>query len=187
MEAMNDRNIVKTSKFLSLVLRHKPEAIGIALDENGWVDVQTLLTAMNQHGRPVGLNLLQRVVKENAKQRFAFSDDGSKIRANQGHSVAVNLQLTPKEPPDTLYHGTVEKFIDSIQEQGLLPGSRQHVHLSTDIPTATSVGMRRGKPILLVVRAKRMYESAFEFYLSKNGVWLTAQVPPEFIGFDEVT
>ena len=181
---MNDKKLKSVSKFLSLVLRHQPETIGVELDENGWVSVQTLLDALKQSGKQVDLTLLQRVVHENTKQRFTFSDDSLKIRANQGHSIDIDLQLQPVEPPDVLFHGTVEKFLGSIREKGLIPGSRQHVHLSSDIETATAVGTRRGKPVLLIVQSKQMHQAGNNFFLSKNGVWLTNHVAPKFIDFE---
>ena len=138
-----DRPLTTASKFLSLILRHKPETIGVQLDPNGWVNIDQLLTAANTAGKLLDYDLLLRVVHENDKQRFAISDDGARIRANQGHSVSVDLQLVPTPPPDMLYHGTVDRFLDSIREKGLVPGTRQHVHLSSDRRTAEIVGGRR--------------------------------------------
>ena len=141
-----DAKLVGMSKFLSLVLRHKPETIGLTLDANGWADVEELMERARQNGRPLTRPLLERVVAENDKKRFALSEDGTKIRANQGHSITVDLALKPQLPPETLYHGTASRFIASIRQQGLRPGSRQHVHLSVDEATATNVGQRHGKP-----------------------------------------
>ena len=176
-------DLVRVSKFLSLVLRHAPEKIGLTLDQNGWADVDELLNMMASNGKGVSRELLERVVAENDKKRFAFSDDGLRIRASQGHSVEIELDLPPAIPPDTLYHGTASRFIDSIRSQGLKPGSRQHVHLSSDVTTATKVGQRHGKPVVLIVRAKEMISAGHTFYVSENKVWLTDRVPTEFIDF----
>ncbi|HYE71760.1 MAG TPA: RNA 2'-phosphotransferase [Blastocatellia bacterium] len=174
---------VKVSKFLSLVLRHKPEEIGIQLDEAGWTPVDTLLAALNSHGLSITREELEQVVSNNEKKRFAFSDDGRLIRANQGHSVEVELGYTPQTPPEVLYHGTVEKFLPSIKEQGLIKGQRHHVHLSPDRETAIKVGQRRGKPIVIEVDAARMHADGVIFYRSENGVWLTDHVPVQHLVF----
>ncbi len=173
--------IVKTSKFLSLVLRHHPERIGLTLDPNGWVDVDVLLEAAQRSGKRIDRELLDRVVRENDKQRFTMSDDGRRIRAAQGHSVDVDLELSAIEPPELLYHGTVARFWASIKQHGLRPGSRQYVHLSRDIDTATRVGQRRGKPVILAVRAGEMDRQGMRFYCSANGVWLTHHVPASLL------
>ena len=180
---MNPRELIRTSKFLSLVLRHQPEIIGIALDENGWTKIDTLLNAANAHGHTIDRDRLVKIVRENDKQRFAISNDGLRIRANQGHSIKVELDLSPSVPPRELYHGTVQKFLPSIREQGLLPGSRQHVHLSANRQTAATVGQRRGKPVILLVDAERMSLDDFTFYQSQNGVWLTNHVPASYLHF----
>lgn len=172
---------VETSKFLSFVLRHEPEAIGIQLDEQGWVGVEELLAAASRHGRKIDRNLLDRVVETNDKRRFEFSEDGLRIRASQGHSVNVDLGLAPVEPPDLLYHGTTTRFLDSIRADGLTSGERQHVHLSPDPETAVAVGRRHGKPVVLTVQAGRMYAAGHLFFLSANGVWLTDRVPTEYL------
>ncbi len=176
-------DVVSLSKFLSLILRHAPDKIGLTLDPNGWADVEELLTLMALKGKNVSHELLERVVAENDKKRFAFSEDGLRIRASQGHSVEIELDLPSAIPPDTLYHGTASRVIDSIREQGLKPGSRQHVHLSRDITTATKVGQRHGKPVVLIIRANEMISAGHSFYLSENEVWLTSHVPTEFIEF----
>jgi putative RNA 2'-phosphotransferase len=176
-------DLVKTSKFLSLVLRHKPEAIGLALDDNGWASVEDLIRLANQHGTRLTRPLLEQVIAENDKKRFALSDDGRLIRASQGHSVEVDLALPALQPPELLYHGTASRFIDSIRSGGLHSASRQHVHLSLDVPTATRVGQRHGKPVVLVVRAGEVAAAGHKFFLSANGVWLTERVPVEFITF----
>lgn len=178
------KRLESTSKFLSFVLRHQPEAIGLSLDEAGWADVAELITLANQHKHPLTLVLLQEIVATNDKKRFAFSPDGAKIRASQGHSIAVDLDLPEVTPPDFLYHGTATRFVESIKKQGLLPGSRQHVHLSADTATAIKVGQRHGKPVVLVVAAQQMHESGYKFYCSDNGVWLVATVPVQFITFN---
>ncbi len=180
-----DKQLVAISKFLSFVLRHKPQAIGITLDAEGWVAVDELLTAAARHGQAITRLQLEEVVATNDKKRFAFSPDGQLIRANQGHSVAVDLSLVAVEPPELLYHGTVERFLDSIHEQGLVRGNRHHVHLSADRETAARVGQRRGRPVVLVIEAGRMYCEGHAFYRSENGVWLTEAVPPEYLGFCE--
>ena len=172
---------LRISKFLSLVLRHEPERIGIVLDEAGWTDVDTLLAACAAHGTPLTRDELADVVAFSDKQRFALSPDGTRIRANQGHSVEVNLQLAPAAPPQRLYHGTVAEFLASIRAQGLVKGERHHVHLAADEATATRVGGRRGTPIVLVVRAAEMAAAGHVFYRSQNGVWLVESVPPEFL------
>ena len=169
------------SKYLSLVLRHNPAAAGITLDAEGWVGVDDLLAGAARHGHSFTRAELEEVVQTNEKQRFIFSPDGQRIRANQGHSVSVDLGLTPKTPPDVLYHGTVERFLSSIMEKGLDKRSRQHVHLSLDIVTATRVGSRRGEPVILKIAAANMHSDGFHFYCSANGVWLTNRVPPQYI------
>jgi putative RNA 2'-phosphotransferase len=171
------------SKFLSYVLRHKPEAIGLALDEQGWADIDALIANANatDQGFTLTRSLLQIVVDSNDKKRFTISDDGKKIRAAQGHSVGIDLQLKPVEPPEFLYHGTATRFLDSILQEGLKPQQRQYVHLSQDVETATKVGQRYGKPVVLTIKARLMFEQGLNFYLSENGVWLTEKVPSSFL------
>jgi putative RNA 2'-phosphotransferase len=176
-----DADLFKVSKFLSLVLRHKPEEIGLTLDANGWADVEELIRLANQYGHRLNLPLLDRVVAENDKKRFAFSEDGRRIRASQGHSVEVDLALPPSEPPEFLYHGTATRFLESIRVSGLVSGKRQHVHLSPDVATATKVGQRHGRPHILTIRAGAMHRAGMAFYLSANGVWLTNHVPVSYI------
>ncbi|MFK7748643.1 MAG: RNA 2'-phosphotransferase [Kordia sp.] len=171
------------SKFLSYVLRHNPDKLGITLDENGWTSVAVLLEKINVGAYSLSMEELEDVVATNNKKRFAFNEDKTMIRASQGHSVNIDLGIQPKEPPNYLYHGTVEKFITSIQEKGLIKGTRQHVHLSADKETAINVGSRRGKPIILTVRSGEMHAQHHNFYQSENGVWLTETVPTEFIEF----
>lgn len=180
----DDRRIERVSKFLSLILRHQPEVIGLTLDANGWADIATLLVQAEKHGKAIALDELWEVVETSDKQRFAISEDGLRIRANQGHSVeGVDLGLTKEFPPDVLYHGTASRFIESILASGLRPGSRHHVHLSVNLETATKVGARHGKPVVLIVHAGQMHAQGHAFYRSLNGVWLTDSVPVEFIDF----
>jgi putative RNA 2'-phosphotransferase len=179
-------NITKTSKFLSLVLRHQPEIIGLSLDDQGWADVATLIALVNQHGQVLTAELLDEVVATNNKKRFAFSADKSRIRASQGHSIAVDLALNPQQPPEYLFHGTATRFLDSIRDQGLIPGSRQHVHLSSDQSVAMQVGQRHGKPVVLRVQSAQMSAAGLVFFRSDNGVWLTDAVPSKYIEFPEI-
>lgn len=176
---------VRISKFLSLVLRHQPEKIGLTLDPQGWVEVDELLAKAQQAGVPVNLDVLQAVVETNDKKRFAFSEDGRRIRAQQGHSVEVELGLAPAVPPEELFHGTADRFLEPIRAQGLVAGKRQHVHLSPDEETAVKVGQRHGRPVVLRVLAGRMHQDSFPFYLSGNGVWLTEVVPARYLIFPE--
>ena len=179
------RELVRHSKFLSLVLRHDPAVIGIELDEAGWVDVSTLLEAMKNHRPQITRERLFEIVETNDKRRFAFSEDRVRIRASQGHSIGVDLDLRPSTPPNSLFHGTAEENLTSIRETGLLRCQRDHVHLSADNETAKKVGARHGKPVVLEIASKQMAESDFIFYVSENGVWLTAHVPSTFIVFPD--
>ena len=172
------------SKFLSLILRHKPATILLSLDENGWAKVDELIKQANLYKVPLTHESLCRIVETNDKKRFVFSEDGLMIRANQGHSISVDLQLTEAEPPPLLYHGTALKNIDSIKANGLLKRQRHHVHLSEDRLTAKSVGGRYGKPIVIGVNAGEMYRSGFKFFQSENGVWLTDYVPAHYLDFE---
>ncbi len=174
---------LKVSKFLSYVLRHKPEEVGISLDSNGWVSVDELLSKAAQNGRSISKEQLERVVANNDKKRFAFSDDGTKIRASQGHSVDVELGYSSAVPPEILYHGTADRFIDSIRKSGLQKQSRQHVHLSATKETAAAVGRRHGRLVILTIRAAEMHHDGIEFYLSDNNVWLTDTVSCKYIEF----
>ncbi|MEL7145645.1 MAG: RNA 2'-phosphotransferase [Bacteroidota bacterium] len=179
---MNDqKKLVKTSKKLSLILRHEPQVIGIEMDENGWVNVEELIRKFSEKFFPINRSLVDEVVATNNKKRFSFDDSGHKIRANQGHTVAVDVQLEESEPPALLYHGTVDRFLPMIFESGLLKMKRQHVHLSVDIETAQKVGARRGKPVLLIIKAKEAHAAGIQFFLSANGVWLTDHVPPVYL------
>ena len=165
------------------MLRHQPEKIGISLDQAGWVSVTELLNACHAKGFSITRQELENVVRTSDKQRFAFSHDRQMIRANQGHSIAVKLDYQALAPPEVLYHGTAERFLDSIKAQGLLKGKRLHVHLSSDEATAIKVGSRHGKPVVLLIESGRMYQDGLVFYRSANGVWLTEHIPPAYIKF----
>lgn len=177
---MSKRAVI-VSKFLSLVLRHKPERIGLRLDEAGWTGVDELLHACRAHGFPLTREELKDVVHGSDKQRFSFSEDGTSIRANQGHSVHVELGYAPAAPPDVLYHGTAERFLASIKEKGLIKGARHHVHLSLDAETALVVGKRHGKPLVLKVWSAQMHADGCVFYQSANNVWLVEHVPAKYL------
>lgn len=183
LNTMNEKIAKEISKLLSLVLRHSPETIQIKLDENGWTDVDKLITQCNKRHKNIDLATLEYVVENNDKKRFSFNNDKTKIRANQGHSIQVELNLKEVKPLEYLYHGTVAKFLSNIKSEGIQKMSRQHVHLSADKETATKVGGRRGVPIILTVRSGDMYEDGYEFYLSDNNVWLTDAVPVNYIEF----
>lgn len=178
---MNEIENKRISKFLSLILRHQPETIHLHLDENGWADVEELITKSARKRVHFTMEELDEVVETNNKKRFAFNEDKTKIRANQGHSIDIDLALIPQQPPEYLYHGTAESNISSIMEKGIEKRSRQHVHLSADKDTATKVGMRHGKPVILTIRTGKMSEEGIQFYLSDNGVWLTDFVDTKYI------
>lgn len=171
-----------TSKFISLILRHKPETIGISLDEHGWADVQELIDGINASGSDhLDMDILEEIVRTDEKQRYSFNKDHTLIRANQGHSIPVDVELEEKIPPAVLYHGTGVKYVSSIDEQGLIPKSRLYVHLSADISTAKKVGSRHGKPVIYTVDCAKMAADGFKFYLSANNVWLTKDVPARYL------
>jgi putative RNA 2'-phosphotransferase len=178
-----DTQLVRFSKFISLVLRHQPQKYGLTLDAQGWAQINDLVAAANRAGVPLTRDLLLQVVARNDKQRFAISEDGTAIRARQGHSVTVDLELPALEPPAQLYHGTAERFLPSIREQGLLRRSRQHVHLSPDVATAIRVGQRHGRPVVLTVQSGAMHRDGHLFYRSENGVWLVDAVPVAYLVF----
>lgn len=171
----------KLSKFISLILRHKPDEIGITLDDFGWAKVEDLINGINNSSRKIDMETLEEIVRTDNKQRYSFNEDKTKIRANQGHSVPVNIEFKELEPPNTLYHGTATKSIEGIKQQGIKSMSRLYVHLSKDFETAANVGSRHGKCVVLIINAKRMYEDGLKFYLSENGVWLTEYVDPKYI------
>ncbi len=175
--------LIKAGKFLSLILRHKPEVIGISLDEHGWANVSELIAGIMKT-RNFDMNMLEEIVRTDNKQRFSFNPDHTKIRANQGHSIAVDVELKKQIPPEFLYHGTGTKSVSSILKQGLLPQSQLYVHLSKDIPTAINVGKRHGKPAVFTIRSREMSRKGYQFFLSKNGVWLTQNVPVEYLNND---
>lgn len=170
------------SKFLSYILRHQPEAVGLSLDKEGWAVISDLILCAVKEGYILDNSLIHSIVDNSDKRRFTISDDGLRIRAVQGHSTQqVNISYKEKTPPEILYHGTATRFISAIREQGLIPVSRQYVHLSPDEETAIQVGQRHGKPIVLTIKALNMYEQGFKFYQADNGVWLTDTVPYRFI------
>lgn len=178
-------DLISMSKFLSLVLRHKPETIGLALDSSGWVLVSDLLDACARHDKPLTLADLLVIVETSDKQRFALSEDQLRIRANQGHSIDVQLGYQAQVPPAKLYHGTASRFVGSIESSGLIKGKRHHVHLTTNINTARAVGSRYGKPVLVSIDAGAMHKDGFAFFVSDNGVWLTESVPPKYLTFGD--
>ncbi|CEJ67831.1 RNA 2'-phosphotransferase [Chryseobacterium oranimense G311] len=178
---MNEIENKRISKFLSLILRHQPETIQLKLDENGWADVSELITKAAKGRMHFSFEDLEEVVESNNKKRFAFNEDKTRIRASQGHSIDIDLALKAVQPPDFLYHGTADSNISSILEKGIEKRNRQHVHLSADKETATKVGMRHGKPVILTIRTKEMFDNGIPFYLSANGVWLTDFVDAKYI------
>lgn len=173
-------SLTKTSRYLSLILRHKPEVINITLDNYGWANVEELINGVNKT-QPLTMEILEEIVANDNKQRYSFNEDKTKIRANQGHSIPVDVKLKEKEPPMFLYHGTGEKYVNSIDKQGLIPKTRLYVHLSTDIETAKSVGSRHGKPVVYYVDSRQMFLDNIKFYLSVNGVWLVDKVPTKYL------
>jgi putative RNA 2'-phosphotransferase len=172
------------SRFLSFILRHAPQSIGLTLDAQGWADIDTLLAKAAAGGRPFDRAALAAVVEQNDKKRFTLSADGCRIRAAQGHSVDVDLGLAPTAPPPTLYHGTATRFLGAVMAEGLKPGSRQKVHLSADQATARAVGRRHGKPVVLRIDTERMRDEGHEFWQAENAVWLTDSVPPRFLALE---
>ena len=172
---------IKISKFLSLILRHKPDVIGLELDKNGWASIDDIICRSTANGMNLERQVIQDVVSTNDKKRFSISSDGNMIRANQGHSINVDLDLSPIKPPSILYHGTATRFLESIFNKGLYPTDRNHVHLSSDYETAIDVGKRHGKPVILKVESGSMYSDNHVFYMSKNGVWLIKHVPTKYL------
>lgn len=179
-ERNNIMSLEKLSKFISLILRHKPESIGIALDEHGWANVDELVNGINK-SQNITKEILEKIVAEDNKQRYSFNEDKTLIRANQGHSIPVDVELEEVVPPKYLYHGTGRKYVASINRQGLIPKSRLYVHLSNDTVTATNVGTRHGIPVVYCIDAGKMHENGYKFYLSKNGVYLTKEVPIQYL------
>lgn len=176
-------SLESTSKFISLILRHKPDTIGITLDEHGWANVTELIEGISKT-RPFDMKMLEEIVDTDEKQRYSFNEDKTLIRANQGHSVSVDVELRQVLPPQYLYHGTGEKYVSSIEAQGLIPKSRLYVHLSSDYDTAVKVGSRHGKPVVYRISAKQMADDGYIFYKSVNGVWLTEKVPVKYLRRD---
>ena len=168
------------SKFISLILRHKPEVIGISLDEHGWANVDELLAGIRRT-RPINMEILEEIVRTDEKQRYTFNEDHTRIRANQGHSIQVDVEIDEAEPPEYLFHGTGRKYVKSIDQTGLIPKSRLYVHLSRDQETATKVGKRHGEPVIYKVAAGAMARDGIKFWRSANGVWLTKRIPPEYL------
>ena len=173
-------SLINTSRFISLILRHKPSEIGIELDEHGWANVAELIEGINKK-QPFDMAQLEEIVASDDKQRYSFNEDKTLIRANQGHSIPVDVELKESLPPDILYHGTGEKYVSSINDMGLIPKSRLYVHLSKDMETAVNVGKRHGKPVIYIVDSKKMAADGCKFYLSVNNVWLTKKVPVEYL------
>lgn len=180
MKGQQSGGDVRLGRFLSLVLRHNPQAAGITLDEHGWADVEQLLNGVRRAGRQIDRETLERIVRENNKQRYAFNEDHTKIRANQGHSVAVDVELRETEPPQFLYHGTAAKSLPAIRREGICKMGRQYVHLSGDYQTAVDVGRRHGSPVVIVIDAAAMAQDGISFYRSENGVWLCEHVPFQY-------
>lgn len=174
-------NTNQLSKFISLLLRHHPEAAGISLDEHGWADVNELLEGVRRTGRNIDLDLLKEIVANDKKKRYSFNEDKTLIRANQGHSIPVDVELREQDPPALLYHGTAERFLSGIRAEGLKPMGRLYVHLSKDPVTAEAVGKRHGSPAVLKVESGKMHKDGHLFYLSENGVWLTKRVDVSYI------
>ena len=175
------QQLTSTSKFISYVLRHKPESIQITLDEHGWVSIADLISAAQKHGQPLDEAELREVVRTCSKQRFSIDASDTKIRANQGHSIQIDLALEPQKPPAVLYHGTATRFLNSILNQGLLAGSRHHVHMSEAIDTAKSVGLRYGSPVILQIDCDAMVADGYVFFQSENQVWLCDSVPAKYL------
>ena len=181
MIGCDNMNLTNLSRYMSLILRHKPEVIGITLDEHGWASVNDLICGIEKNNPGFNMDILEQIVRTDSKQRYSFNDDKSLIRANQGHSVNVDVELKEKEPPEYLYHGTGEKYVKSINQDGLIPKSRLYVHLSKDIKTAENVGKRHGKEVVYRINSGQMYRDGYKFYLSENGVWLTKEVPIKYL------
>lgn len=175
------KNDIKLGRFLSLVLRHDPSAAGLTLDPNGWADVKALIAGMKRSGRNINMNTLERIVRENNKKRYSFNEDHTKIRANQGHSISVDVELKEQIPPAVLYHGTAVGFLDGIMKNGLKRQSRRYVHLTEQKETALQVGGRHGKPVIICVDSAAMQQAGYTFWLSENGVWLSNDIPARYL------
>lgn len=182
---MISKEDMRISKFISLILRHKPEEIGLKLDEYGYINTSDLIKGLNRKGYKVTISDIERIVAEDNKQRYSFNDDKSKIKANQGHSIAVNLELQAIEPPKVLYHGTATRFSESICKDGIKKQNRQYVHLSADIETAEKVGRRHGELVIFKIDGEQMYKDGYKFFLSENKVWLTDYVPIKYLSKEQ--
>ena len=178
---MNEEKRIRCSKFLALILRHQPESVGLTLEPEGWAPLDDVLAACRRKNRGLTRSELDELLALDEKKRYSLDETRTKIRANQGHSTAVELTFEERTPPTLLYHGTVDRFLASIFEQGLMPGSRHHVHLTENLETAQKVGARRGKPMILTINAEAMAQAGHRFYISDNDVWLAETVPPEFM------
>ncbi len=174
-------NIIKISKYLSMILRHRPQAAGIELDAHGWADIDELLAGMQKRYPLFDREMLEQIVARDEKQRYAFDETHARLRANQGHSIQVDVELQEKKTPDVLWHGSAGRFDHAIRREGLKPMSRLYVHLSKDIETALKVGKRHGEPVVYAVDTKAMVKDGYHFYLSANNVWLTRSVPPHYL------
>lgn len=180
-----ENKLVRISKFLSLVLRHKPETIGLTLDDEGWADVEELVRKALAYGMIFDRPTLRQIVEQSERKRFSFSEDGKRIRANYGHSIPISLGDKTAEPPEFLYHGTATDSVPDIKKDGLGPGTRQHVHLVENEERAMEVGRRHGEPVVLTIKARLMHENGFEFFETESGIWLTKSVPREYIVFED--
>ena len=178
-------SLTKLSKFLSLVLRHRPEVIGITLDAGGWADVDELIAAAARAGKPITREDIEKIMARRGKRRFAWNEDKTKIRAEYGHSIEVDLGYKSATPPEKLFHGTAQRFVESIRQEGLRAKGRKHVHLSSTVETAVTVGRRHGRPVVLVIKAGKMHEDGHEFYHPNDDIWLTKEVPLEYIEFPD--
>lgn len=174
-------NLQSISRYISLILRHKPEVINITLNEHGWANVEELIQGIAKNNPGFNKEILEEIVRTDNKQRYSFNDNKTLIRANQGHSIPVDVELEEKEPPCILYHGTGEKYVTSIDQNGLIPKSRLYVHLSKDVETAKAVGKRHGKEVVYSINSGQMYKDGYKFYLSKNEIWLTKKVPKKYL------
>ena len=174
-------NLDNLGRYISLILRHKPDVIGISIDEHGWANVDEFINGINNTNNYINMEILEEIVQTDTKQRYSFNEDKTLIRANQGHSIPVDVELEAVEPPEYLYHGTGQKYVESIDEQGLVPKSRLYVHLSKDEETAINVGTRHGNPIIYIVQSGQMFKDGYEFFKSVNGVWLIKHVPTKYL------
>lgn len=180
-----ESSLIRFSKFLSLVLRHKPDTIKLALTKDGWAEVDELIEKSRQSGVSLTKEILNKIVEQGNKKRFSFSEDGQKIRANYGHSIPVDLSASSQQPPEILFHGTAMHFLESIRQEGLLPQTRLFVHLTPDKESAIQIGKRHGKPLVFCIQARKMHRDGFKFYDTESDIWLTEWVPLEYIDFEQ--